>query len=278
MNQESSSHLGRNRQFPTHKINVTPPTKPSLRTENVSELSFFWNPEVENTNGNVSPSNENKNENENDNENENKSDSEFSFFWISKGVTEDVTKCASVIAEFTSLISNPIATCKIPTAPIRNVPTVTLSLSTVSTVPTVPTLISYSQFSTHQTKVTLSTKPQFSGSCVIKSCQLHWKECLIGTGCKRRRGKRILKRRSLHKSRRLRKRLSYKKETNPKPRPSIQDPSHRASWKFRKKKRVLTRSSPLKESATWKLWCSVLCLGLFQPHTERRDTMYITSC
>ncbi len=44
----------------------------------------------------------------------------------------------------------------------------------------------------HKTKATsLSLKPQFSGSCVIKSRQLQLKDCFLGTGWKKKRGKRV---------------------------------------------------------------------------------------
>ncbi len=121
--------------------------------------------------------------------------------------------------------------------------------------------------STYKTKaISLSMKPQFSGSCMNKSHQLHSKNRLCGTGWKKRREKRVPHHRfmkeSLHKSHRSKKRSLRKnrrksvcvpswKSPNLKPLLSDEE-SSLFSWKFRKKKPVCSRSSPLNEIASWK--------------------------
>ncbi len=98
----------------------------------------------------------------------------------------------------------------------------------------------------HRIKVTsLSMKPQFLGSCVIKSRQLRSKDRLCRTGWRKRKGKRVSRQYTMEAS-------SYKSLR------SIKDSSH--SWKHRKKKRhritssksVSDQRSPLKETVTWK--------------------------
>ncbi len=222
----------------------------SLCTNSVSELSFFWDPDM---NENVLLSNENAVEIENE------SQSEVSFFWVSEEVTKDVVECVAGITEFTSLKPKPIVPCKVPTVPIQNVSTILVPTNQPSPICdaflmiltvliyVAPILISQTKnttspphlkepcqlsvqkteilqtkqqfsgtcvtksrqfcskklrslshlktnrrFSTHKAKVTLfSMKPQFSGSCVIKSHQLHVKNRFLGTGWKKKRGKRI---------------------------------------------------------------------------------------
>ncbi len=236
---------------------IASPVSPHTKT--IFELSFFWNPEIEITNENTNE-NENEKENENENDNENENNSEFSFFWISQGVNEDIIECASVIAEFTSLPPNPIITCKVASFPIQNVLTMHRVSSFCERVVTVlivlvyiaPPLISKTriitkhesqnkrhesqnmspesslshfkdthQFSMHKAKITsLSSKPQFSGSCVIKSHQLHLKDRLMGTGWKK-------KRKVLYHS-------SSSKELNLKS--FFSKGSSLMSWRFKKKK------------------------------------------
>ncbi len=182
-------------------LRITPPKKliespVSLHIKFVSELSFFWSPEVENSNENVSSSNEMKNENEFKNENEveveNESESELSFFWISEEVNQDVIQCAPDIVKFTSPISNPIITCRTPTVPVQNVrivhrfsPICDAFLTILITlVYIVPPLISKTenttspprQFSPQKSKVSLQTKQQFSGTCINKSRQFRSKK------------------------------------------------------------------------------------------------------
>ncbi len=104
-------------------------------------------------------------------------------------------------------------------------------------------------------KVTsLPMKPQFSGSCIIKSRQLLWKDRFTGSGWKKKREKRSsrqsVKKSSPHKL------LRYTKESGFKKKPSL-EPHHfvkssLATWKFRKKKPAHSRRFLLKESVSWK--------------------------
>ncbi len=250
-------------------LQLTPPMKliespVTPHTESVSKLSFFWDPKVEIAN----ESDENVLlPNKNVSSPLEVLESELSFLWIPQEVNENVAKCAfKQSSEFTLLISNPITTCNVlsvpsvPTVTIQNVPTILVSTVhqpspicdafltiLITLVYIVPPLISQTknttspphfketrQFLTHKTKIiSPQKKPQFSGSCVIKSRQL------------RRKGKRVRRQFAMEKS-------SFRSFR------SLKDSSR--SWKHRKKKRhrimslksISDQSSPLKKVATWK--------------------------
>ncbi len=261
-------------------LQITPPKKliespVSPRTNSVSELSFFWDHEVEIMNENdenVSLLNENENEIDSDSEFKSctKFISDLSFFWSPEEVNEDVVKCASDIVEFTLLKSNPIVLCRVPTVPIQHVPTVhrpspicdaflTILIVFVYIAPPLISKTKYTTspprpFPTHKLKVTPQKKPQFSGSCVIKSRQL------------RRKGKRVRRQfamekssfrsfRSLKDSSRSWKRRKKKRHCISSPKSALSQslPLKKAvAWKFRKKKPVHSRRPLLKESASWK--------------------------
>ncbi len=156
--------------------------------------------------------------------------SEVAFFWISQKTNEDVVECASDITEFTSLISNPIITCRVSTVPIQNISTVHHSSPICDAFMTIltilvciaPPLISKMhttspprRFSIRKTKVP-QTKQQFSGTCVIKSRQLRLKDQLS----------------------RSRKRVSRQFATKALPCKSFRSVKDSfCSWKCRKKKR-----------------------------------------
>ncbi len=218
---------------PSMKL-IESPVSPCTKT--VSELSFFWNPVLEDTNKNVSLLNENESETENENELE----SEFSFFWIPQEVNEVVTKCALNVTKFTSLKSNPIAIYNVPTLPIQNVSETENTTSPLH-------LHKTRRFSIHKSKVPLQPKQQFSGTCIINSRQLHVKDRLTGTGWKRRR-----KKRNSHRSKKVLLHTNSPKMQSPKSQFFTKDPSHIESWKFRKKKTVHSNSSTLIENASWK--------------------------
>ncbi len=93
---------------PPMKI-VSSPVSP--RTKLITDLSFFWNPKVEDSNEITSslaflqP----------------KPDSELSFFWVPEETNEITTKNAPEITKFTTLKAKPIITFKVPSPPIQRV-------------------------------------------------------------------------------------------------------------------------------------------------------------
>ncbi len=172
---------------------------------------------------------------------------------------EALNENASKVSQLSASTPKRVFISQVPLVPIQHLSSVPLSTSSLSHE------TGNRRFSTHKTKVTtsLSMKPQFSGSCIIKSHQLRWKDRFLGTSWKKRRGKRIPHQSALKRNRTssLTSALSQSspsktaaawKFRQKKPPAHARKPLLKefASWKRRKKK--LARSSPLKEVAAWK--------------------------
>ncbi len=116
--------------------------------------------------------------------------------------------------------------------------------------------------STRKTEVApIQKKPQLSGSCENKSHQLWLNDFLTRSGCKKKREKRS--------SRQFLLKESSQNSPHPANDSSLKSlctiRSSLISWKFRKKKSLLTRSPTLKESVSWasalKEALLYLCMG-----------------
>ncbi len=145
------------------------------------------------------------------------------------------------------------------------------SLQNVSSLHTSSHFKKKCRFSIHTIRVTSSPmKAQFSGSCKIKSHHLvHPKYRFIGSGWKKKGESRLGKssrhlklvysvkglshKKCAHSlSKRGSSRRSSLKDHESKLHLSAKDTSRKASWKYRKKKFVLTKRSVLKETISWK--------------------------
>ncbi len=98
----------------SHLITSNPRMKP------ISDLSFFWDSEVEDKNEIASPSKVSTSSASPDL----KSELKLSFFWESEEMNEITMKSAPEIAKLTTLKPKPIITLKVPSPPIQHVTTV----------------------------------------------------------------------------------------------------------------------------------------------------------